>query len=921
MQGNPLYKRMCALAGAIFQMPWFRKYFHVLGVSSSIKWNIPKSESKRIKIQPKSDIDSCGTFSWICPSSKSLKECLIDEEAYARSKGKGLIILAQNMLHLGISLPCVDIVVLLDSGDKIDERIQKMYRALTESTNKKGGYIIDMNYFRTVNAIMNYQIITEKTRRGKKQVYSNDIKDIFNKVLDIYSIDDDKPLLRTDIEKETLPELQKLLESKKTSDSIVLEDAGKSVNSNIKDVLLNDYRDDYKLFLGMLKENEEKIRKIREDSSNVKKAEYNDNNNSKLNSENIENYEPKIFKETDTRQQKIEAYLDIFKTTLKLGAFGTDSIDIKKLNEQLLNDEDLRDTLYDTLIKRGAIIEDKEHSELQKNFIIDGLIIPSLIKMVNENKNSSYSKMKETIEDDEKYPLEVEKVLSYIKDNLTPKDAERHKHGEVFTPMSLVNEMLDTLPNNVWNDKSLKWLDPANGMGNYPIAVFLRLFYGFRTKDDKYIGITSEGEGKFNPGLTEVISDDTQRRKHIVHNMLFMVELNSKNNAIARNLFKKLAPGIEPNIIQMHRKDGFLADVEMKFPNGTVNEFDIIMGNPPFNKGTILRKQTRKIKKEIIELGLEDTARESLWTKFIINIFNKNLLKKDGYLLFITPINWFHPETTGVRDIMLSKQIEVVRIFSLYNSKDMFGGKGKLATAFYLIKNMSSKKETKIIDITQNTESVQLNKNSIIILAYNSIYNKILLKSDLFMNTDTLKSSTVKSCKPGPHKQIIGIYNNGDIKYVKTDQKHPLENIPKIIINGYTFPRYYYDKDGEYGKYPKDGTNFIIIGNELNKVKKYFDTKLSALILNYIKFTQEKIEPKYFPDVRTIPLDTITDETLADYFGFTKEERKAIEETEYPKREYKFKELTCAQAKGEKEGGAKPHNKTRKIKKSFFGLF
>ena len=41
--------------------------------------------------------------------------------------------------------------------------------------------------------------------------------------------------------------------------------------------------------------------------------------------------------------------------------------------------------------------------------------------------------------------------------------------------MKLVNEMLDKLPLEVWYNKDLKWFDPANGMGNYPIAVYLRL--------------------------------------------------------------------------------------------------------------------------------------------------------------------------------------------------------------------------------------------------------------------------------------------------------------------------------------------------------------------------------------------------------------------------------------------------------------
>ena len=911
MQGHPLGKRMCALAGAIFQLPWFRKHFHVIAVSSSVDWNIPGAKDNRIQIRAADGSDSCGTFTWACPANgQSLKQCLINEEIKARQEGKGLIILAQNMLHLGISLPCVDIVVLLDTGEKVDERIQKMYRALTESTNKKGGFIIDMNYFRTVTAIMNYQITGEESRTGKK-VYASDVPKIFNRILDVFSIDDDKPIFGTHeqrakgesiIQKETIPELQRLLE-RTSKDGIQLTTVASALDKNIEDVLRKTYSGTYAEFLGMLKEEAAK-KSIRTLNSNVPPAAKHESNNKSDNESESNDDEPipipPIFPPTQkTEEQKRKTYIEIFKTTLTFGAFGTNALELSTLETKLATDLELRETLYDTLINRGLIIDILTEEHL--NFIIDDLIRPNLRKIIDESRNTSYMKMKEHINDNAHYPESVQMVLEYIVKHLAPKTAERHKFGEVFTPMTLVHEMLDTLPVAVWNNKDLKWLDPANGMGNYPIATFLRLFYGFRTKDGKYVGITESGDGKYNPGLTRIITNEDARRKHIVGKMLFMVELNPKNNTIARRLFMKLAPGVIPNIEQMHRTKGFLADVPMKFPNGIVNEFDIVMGNPPYNKGTILRKYTQKVKDDIKEMGLEDTKRESLWTQFVLKIFNNNIIKKEGYLLFITPINWFHPEVSGVRDIFLSKQIETIRIYFLEQSKKMFGGRGELTTAFYLIQNKEPTKPTTIIDMLHNKDTIRLNKDSIIILAHNTIYDKIRNKSTLFLETDSIKSTTVKKCEHGSNKQIIGIYESGDIHIIKTSEKHPLSSIPKIIINGYTYPRYYYDKLGQYGKYSKDGTNFIIIGEDLDKIKEYFDTKLSALLLNYIKFTQKKIDPKYYPDVRTLPLKKITDETLADYFGFTKEERAAINATEYPKRHYKFKEITCAELKKEKE--------------------
>ena len=73
-------------------------------------------------------------------------------------------------------------------------------------------------------------------------------------------------------------------------------------------------------------------------------------------------------------------------------------------------------------------------------------------------------------------------LLELINECLKPKDIEKKKFGEVFTPMHLVNEMLDKLPKDVWKNKKLKWFDPAVGMGNFPIAVYLRLMKGLKNK-------------------------------------------------------------------------------------------------------------------------------------------------------------------------------------------------------------------------------------------------------------------------------------------------------------------------------------------------------------------------------------------------------------------------------------------------------
>ena len=48
------------------------------------------------------------------------------------------------------------------------------------------------------------------------------------------------------------------------------------------------------------------------------------------------------------------------------------------------------------------------------------------------------------------------------------------KYGEVFTPTSLVNDMLDKLPPNIWKEDK-KWLDNSCGRGAFLIEVRRRL--------------------------------------------------------------------------------------------------------------------------------------------------------------------------------------------------------------------------------------------------------------------------------------------------------------------------------------------------------------------------------------------------------------------------------------------------------------
>jgi hypothetical protein len=69
----------------------------------------------------------------------------------------------------------------------------------------------------------------------------------------------------------------------------------------------------------------------------------------------------------------------------------------------------------------------------------------------------------------------IRKIIELINSYLGVSDIEKKKLGEVFTPFSLINDMLNTLPEDVWSNPNLKWLDPANGIGNFPSILMVLL--------------------------------------------------------------------------------------------------------------------------------------------------------------------------------------------------------------------------------------------------------------------------------------------------------------------------------------------------------------------------------------------------------------------------------------------------------------
>ena len=181
------------------------------------------------------------------------------------------------------------------------------------------------------------------------------------------------------------------------------------------------------------------------------------------------------------------------------------------------------------------------------------------------------------------FDMTPSEIQQKIEQYLPVRDAEKNEFGEVFTPTALIEEMLDKLPKEVWKNKDYKWLDPANGIGNYPMVAYRRLM----------------------EGLKDEIKAKEKRSEHIIKNMLYMFEINPKNVGVSRKIF-----GHDANIFC---NDFLKSDIEKICG---VKKFDVIMGNPPYSNKF-------------------NTGDNKPYLSFTFNSLSK--LNPNGLLLFITP--------------------------------------------------------------------------------------------------------------------------------------------------------------------------------------------------------------------------------------------------------------------------------------------
>lgn len=386
------------------------------------------------------------------------------------------------------------------------------------------------------------------------------------------------------------------------------------------------------------------------------------------------------------------------------------------------------------------------------------------------------------------------------------------KYGEVFTPVSLVNEMLDKLPVDVWNNPYLKILDPANGEGQFPMEIIKR----------------------FMVGLSDWEPDIDKRYKHILENIIYVCEIQEVN----MNTYISKFNGLKLNTYTgSFLESGF--DKHMK-EVWKIERFDYGIGNPPF-------------------------------TNMIDMKFIRLLYEIADVTCIVHPSTWLLDEKGKQKQFINTKEL----IKDHLDNIELFNGNKIFNIALFVpcvITYINKNKKTsgiKCIDKINNveityTDIYQINKFSNI-CEYYSLKRKISSITDNIDNHKIFNTSTKRNSKSGKINRYSHLNTTGEY-YINISQIRgnvnlksetnmifydfytiiTRDNMVSRVIDNHMFFKFSNEiESNNFLKYLK--TNFVRFCLAINKNNSQLECGELQMV-PWMDFTQEWTDEKLYKE-------------------------------------------------------------------------
>ena len=732
---------------------------------------------------------------------------------------RGCILLLGDKGSVGITYKDCDVTISLDDGHNLDNQKQRFSRALTENEGKTIGINVDMNIQRSYLLLAD---MFNKHRKITKTTHTN--AEILNY---LYS------------EKIFIFDPHHLKNGKMTSVEIM-----SYYNNEAKNMF--DMIDDTPFLESIICDDEMhdyiKMEFIRNDT--IKKA-------INIDLEGEQQDCPKGDRERtliDGNGNERPGVID-----------GTEIEDQNAIIENLINQtyELCKSFLFPllALLSRSYKINDfkeifvnKKTANLLKNLLRDKkidvekdnyIIITNIMNNIIDNNAEIINNIREIY-----YIASHDKLRGLIEKHFIPTNEEKKNNAEIPTPVRLVDEMLNIIPNDFWTSPK-KVFEPCCGKGNFVLGIF----------------------DKFYKGLKEEIPDEIERCKVIMTECLYYADLTTLNVFITTEILKchiESYTGLKnlDYTFKNYTGDTLTLNIEEHF---SVNEFDAVIGNPPYQPSSNGKK-----------------GGSSIWNEFV-SISLSSLLRKGGYLVFVHPALWRKPENK-LQKIMFSKQIHYLSIHNKVEGKKLFGATTRFD--YYLLENKPAYKSTKVVFEDKKVYNVLINDKLPFIPNFGwSVFEKVLQKlngNGIMVNGDsnchTARTYVSKTEKIGHDFKLLNSISNTKGKtFCYSSKPHNIQLNKKVLFsNGETIVPFY--DNGELGI--TQGGLYVLVNDELegNKMISYLNTNLIVYLMRATKWSNFETCKQlfwYIPSPNNID-GNISNETVNSHYGLSQEDINTI---------------------------------------------